>query len=830
MSLPVDEALPALLAALAQGNVAVLQAPPGAGKTTRVPPALLDASWLNGKRILMLEPRRIATRAAARYMAQQRGEEAGATVGYRTRLDTKVSAATRIEVVTEGILTRLLQDDPSLGDYGIVIFDEFHERSLQADLGLALARESQLALREDLRLLVMSATLDTAPVAALLGNAPVIRSEGRAYPVATRYRAPGRASLVDHVADVVCEALARDDGSQLVFLPGVGEIRRVERLLAGRLPAGVRLAPLYGDLTPAAQDAAIAPARDGERKVVLATSIAETSVTIDGVRVVIDSGQARRAVFDPNSAMTRLETRRVSAAEAEQRRGRAGRTAPGMCIRLWGEEENTRLAPFAPPEILEADLAPLVLELAAWGERSADRLCWLDPPPAAAWQQGRELLQWLEALDRDGAITAHGRAMLREGVAPRLAHMLVHARRLGLGRLGAELAALLGERDLMGSRAGCDVQLRLDAVRGGGDARVDRNRLQAVREQARRLMPRRDGAGTAGSTADETPYSAGRLLALAYPDRVARRRPGKSPRFLLANGRGALLPEDDALAGAEWLVACDLDGVAREARIYQAGVIDREGIEELLAGDIVTQDVVGWDDKAGAVVARRERRLGAIVLEESRLPALAPEQVARAMLDVVRNKGVACLPWEEGARQLQARSEWLRRAGEADWPDLSDAALLASLDDWALPFMDGITRLAHLAGFPLAEALRFRLGHERLRRLDAALPVRLTVPSGSSIAIDYTPADAPVLAVKLQEMFGLAATPQLAGGRVPLRIHLLSPAQRPVAVTADLASFWKNGYPDVRKDLRGRYPKHPWPEDPLSAPPRRGAKRPGERE
>lgn len=840
-ALPIDEAIPSLLAALAARHVAVLQAPPGAGKTTRVPLALHaarsgDAAWLGAQqKVLMLEPRRLAARAAARWMAQQLGESAGATVGYRTRLDTKVSAATRVEVVTEGVLTRMLQNDPALAGYGLVIFDEFHERSLNADLGLALVRESQLALREDLRVLVMSATLDAAPVAALLrdavqGDAPVITSAGRAFPVSTRYLAPSRSALwLDHLIDSLPDILAAEEGSALVFLPGAGEIRRAQSQLERRLPPAVRVLPLYGDLAGDAQDEAIAPAKPGTRKVVLATSIAETSLTIDGVRIVVDAGWQRRALFDPGSAMTRLVTRRVSQAAADQRRGRAGRTAPGVCIRLWGESEA--LSPFSAAEILEADLSAMVLELAQWGVRDPRALSWLDVPPAAAWEQGVALLKLLEAIDTQGAITAHGGRLLEIGLAPRLAHLVVRGRELGYGRLAADLAALLSERDLLGRASpgedrGVDLRARLEALRGEANHHVDRNRLAQLRDSAKRLYPRENSSRA--DAPEESTETVGLLLALAYPDRVARRRGGSDTaghRYLLANGRGALLPQGDALAKHEWLICADLDGDAREAKIWLAAPVTQAGIERALAADIVDEDFTGWDAASEAVVARRRRKLGAIVVDEKLLASPPPEQVQAALLAAIRERGIGTLPWDERSRQWRARVQMLHALDAAHWPDLADAALLASAADWLAPFLAGMTRLSHLKNLPLLDALRTRLPYAAQQQLDALAPERWTVPAGSQIAIDYCAENGPVLAVKLQEMFGALQTPAVANGRVALTLHLLSPAQRPVAVTRNLATFWQQGYPDVRKDLRGRYPRHPWPEDPLTATPQRGVKR-----
>lgn len=828
--LPIDNLLPDLTQTLADHTTALLQAPPGAGKTTRVPLALLDAPWRQGRTLLMLEPRRLAARSAARYMAKQLGEAPGQTVGYRTRLDSKVSGATQIEVVTEGILTRLIQDDPMLERYAAVLFDEFHERSLQADLGLALVRETQQALRDDLRVLVMSATLDTAPIARLLDYAPVLTSEGRAYPVDVIYRPAGRNSrLPDQVAAVVHEALADQDGSLLVFLPGAGEIRRVAQALAGQLPAGVHLAPLYGNLRAEEQDRAIAPAPAGERKVVLATAIAETSLTIDGVRVVIDAGLQRRAVFDPNSGMTRLMTGRVSKASAEQRKGRAGRIEPGVCYRLWSETEQFGLAEYTPPEIREADLAPLVLELAQWGARTPDAVAWIDPPPTAHWRQAVTLLQWLDLLDADGAITDHGKAARALGLHPRLAHMVLRARDLGpgLAELAAELAALLEERDLLGPGAGADLHERVRVLRGeSGHRGVDPQRLKQVRQAARRLV---SGAGASTATAPAAP-AVGRLLAQAYPDRVGRRRPGDAPRYQLSNGKGAVLRDDDPLGREHWLVAAELDGHAREATVYLAAPVDLADLERDMAGHIETRDEATWDDRRGTVVARRVRRLGALVLAEQPLATVDPALVQQGLMDAVRRRGLGALNWTAAARQWQARVQLLARLIPDEWPDVSDEALMARLDDWLAPFTAGLTRWSALAELDLWPALNSLLPYPRQQQLDELAPKALTIPTGQSVTLDYRADNGPVLAAKLQALFGWTDTPRVAGGRVPVVIHLLSPAQRPLAVTADLASFWVNAYPEVRKDMRGRYPKHPWPEDPLTAEPRQGVKpRPGGR-
>lgn len=827
--LPIDQILPELKQTLEQTTTALLQAPPGAGKTTRVPLALLEASWRKGRKILMLEPRRLAARSAAGYMAAQLGEKPGQTVGYRTRLDTRVSAATCIEVVTEGILTRLIQSDPMLEDYAAVLFDEFHERSLQADLGLALVRESQEALREDLRVLVMSATLDTAPIARLLGDVPVLSSEGRAFPVDVFYRPTPATSryprLADQVVTVIIEALAQQPGSILVFLPGAGEIHRVAQALAGQVPTNTVIAPLFGNLKAAEQDQAIAPAAEGTRKVVLATAIAETSLTIEGVRVVVDSGQQRRAVFDSNSGMTRLVTGRVSRASAEQRKGRAGRVEPGVCYRLWGESEHFGLAEFTPPEIREADLAPLVLELAQWGARTADQLVWIDPPPPAHWQQAVELLQWLDMLDGEGAITEHGKSARELGVHPRLAHTIILGRALGLGRLAAELAALLEDRDILGPGAGADMHERVRVLRGErGSQRIDTHRLQALRQQVKRLSE----PETSGQNEPEhapTATEVGRLLALAYPDRIGKRRPGGTPRYQLSNGKGALLREDDGLARHEWLVAADLDGKAREARIYLAAPVDLPTLEADLAAHILEQDEAEWDDKRGTVIARRTRRLGALLLAEKPLGKPTPELIQQGILDAVRRKGLDNLPWTSGTRQWQARVKLVAKHFPEQWPDVSDQALTDTLELWLAPFLTGISRWSELARLNLQNALNSLLEYPQQQQLAELAPPALTIPTGSSVTLDYIAENGPVLAAKLQALFGWTKTPAVAGGKVPVLIHLLSPARRPLAVTADLASFWSNVYPQVRKDTRGRYPKHPWPEDPLTAVAQQGVKR-----
>lgn len=823
--LPIDAILAQLKHSLEQATTVLLQAPPGAGKTTRVPLALLDAPWREGRKILMLEPRRLAARSAARYMAQQLGEGVGQSVGYRTKLDSQVSAVTQIEVVTEGILTRIIQSDPMLEDYAAVLFDEFHERSLHADLGLTLVRESQQALREDLRILIMSATLDSAPIAKLLGDVPILSSEGRAFPVEVLYR-PVRTqsrnrSLVDPVVDLIHEALAQQEGSLLVFLPGVGEISRVEQQLRGQVADNVLIAPLYGNLKADEQDRAIAPAPSGSRKVVLATAIAQTSLTIEGVRVVIDSGQQRRAVFDPNSGMTRLITGRVSKACAEQRKGRAGRIEPGVCYRLWSESEQTALTEFLPPEIQEADLVALVLELAQWGARDPAQLSWIEPPPAAHWNQATDLLQLLGMLTAEGAITLHGKAARELGIHPRLANMVLHGRELGLGQSAAELAALLGERDLLGSSAGADMHERLQVIRGESKQhRVDPARLHAIRQDAKRLMLKNDD-----TTSMPTATEVGRLLALAYPDRVAQRRPGQSARYQLSNGKGATLREDDALVRYDWLVAADLDGKARQATIYLAAPVEIADLEQDLSALISDSEEAVWDDKRGTVVSRRVRKLGELILAEKELPKPAAALIEQGLLSAVRKVGLQSLPWTDSATQWCSRVGLLAKQFPDEWPDVSDAALLASLEDWLLPFLSGMQRWSDLKNLNLINALQALLDYPQQQQLNTLAPAALTIPTGQTIRLDYTAENGPVLAAKLQALFGWTQTPTVAAGKVAVVIHLLSPAQRPLAVTADLENFWRNVYPEVRKDIRGRYPKHPWPEDPFTAQAQQGVKR-----
>jgi ATP-dependent helicase HrpB len=832
----------ALDAALARSRDAVLQAPPGAGKSTIVPLALLEEPWARDRRILLLEPRRLAARAVAARMAAALSERVGATVGYRMRFDSRVSAATRLEVVTEGVLTRMLQDDPALEGVAAVIFDEYHERSLAADLGLALCLDARRELGADFRILVMSATLDGARVAALLGDAPVVSVPGRAFPVELRYLGRGLPLLpggMDSperaVVSAVRRALAETAGDLLVFLPGAGEIRRVQGMLQdAALPGALRLVPLYGELAGAEQDAALEPSPTGSRRVVLATNIAETSLTIPGVTVVVDSGLVRRSRFDPVTGMSRLETLQVSRASAGQRAGRAGRTAPGACYRLWSEGAHASLAAYTPPEILEADLAPLALDLANWGARDAASLAWLDAPPAAMLAQARDLLERLDALDAAGRLTPTGRAMAALPVHPRLAHMLIAARALDALPLAADLAALLGERDLLrrgGGERDPDVLARLALLRRESSATpVDRAALQRVRDSAARLRRLAGGGaqgGGAGSNAADAAL-AGPLLALAWPDRIGQRRSGGEGRYLLANGRGAAFRGPSTVARSEYIVAVDLDDGAREARIDLAVALPRADLERALGGQIRTREECAWDARAAAVAARRVREFGALVLEEQPLRDVGGERVVAVMLEGVRQLGLEALPWEAEARSLLARLRFVGAQGRrdtADWPASDAETLLATLADWLAPWLERITRADQLARVPLREALAARLTHAQHKLLDELAPTHCTVPTGSRVRIDYDDAGGPSVSVRLQEVFGLAATPRIGGGTVPLVFKLLSPAMRPVQVTRDLASFWRNAYAEVRKDLRGRYPKHHWPEDPLSAAPVRGARR-----
>ncbi|MCG5510887.1 ATP-dependent helicase HrpB [Ectothiorhodospira lacustris] len=828
---PIDVVLPQVMQALAEQGAAVLQAPPGAGKTTRVPLAALDAPWCTGT-ILMLQPRRLATRGAALFMAGLRGEAVGDMVGYQTRLERHVGPRTRLQVITEGILTRRLQQDPALEGVSLVIFDEFHERNLQSDLGLALCLQARGLLREDLRVLVMSATLDVAPVARLMGDVPVIHSVGRRFPVDIRHLTPSRRGPVDLetlMTTTLRGVLTEEPGSVLAFLPGQREIERVAQALgSGNLPRDVGIHPLYGSLPPEAQQAAITPCPAGQRKVVLTTDIAETSLTIEGVRVVVDSGLARRPRFDPASGLTRLETVRISRASATQRSGRAGRLEPGVCLRLWTTGDEQAMPEHSPAEILEADLAPLALELARWGA-DAGELAWLDPPPPAALAQGRDLLQRLGALDEAGRLTAHGEAIAALGTHPRLAHLMLSGRRLGLETLACRLAALLEERDILGGLDGpaeADIYLRLEALEGRTvpGHRIHRGSRERVLQQARRFataMARRPAPPATGPAPPPPREAAGLLLALAYPDRIGQRRSGAEARYRLSGGRGATFSRHESLSGNEWIVVPNLNGAGREARIFLAATLNREDLESHLGRLQERREQVVWDARVGAVAAQQDIRLGALTLETRPLPSPDPERIRTTLLEGIRDTGLACLPWNRESQGLRERVNFLHRTQGSPWPDLSDAALLQGLEHWLGPWLEGMNRLTHLQRLDLTAILRGSLGWPLPQDLDRLAPTHLTLPGGQRVRLDYGRGEVPVLAARLQWLFGLKETPRIAGGRVPLLVHVLSPAQRPVQITSDLAGFWSRTYPEVKKDLKGRYPKHAWPDDPLAETPAR---------
>ncbi|MFB9262880.1 ATP-dependent helicase HrpB [Bradyrhizobium erythrophlei] len=811
--LPIDAVLDELDRTLIDNNAAVLVAPPGAGKTTRVPLALLDAPWAKDKKIIVLEPRRIAARASAERMAKTLGERAGETVGYRVRFGSKVSRATRIEVVTEGIFSRQILDDPELNGVAAVLFDEFHERSLDADLGLALARDAQTGLREDLRILVMSATLDGARVARLLGDAPVVASEGRAFPVETRY--VGRkvdAPLERQMADTIVTALRADAGSVLAFLPGAAEIRRTETFLSERVQdASVEIVPLFGALDASVQDRAIAPAPKGMRKVVLATSIAETSLTIEGVRIVVDSGLARVPRYEPDIALTRLETVRASRAAVDQRRGRAGRIEPGVCYRLWDEPQTASLPAYTAPEILSADLSSLVLDLAQWGVSDPSGLAFLDPPPAPAWKEAKSLLNELAALDGDGRITEEGKSLRALALPPRLARMIVDSGRFGAAGEAAEIAAILTERGLGGDSV--DLDHRLDQFR-----RDRSQRASSARSMAQRWASQvEDAAGR-----EQTDISTGVMLAFAFPDRVAKNRGNGS--FVLANGRGAAVEQTSALARAPYIAVAELTGTAASGRILLAAPITQEEIEQRFADQIEAVEEVAFDRGAMALRARRRRSLHAITLSEAPMSLSPSAETARIFADGLIAAGLDRLPWSKHSKQWRDRVMFLRRAEGESWPDLSDAALAAGADDWLVSALYDKTTLKDLSAGDLSDALMALLPWDLRARLDREAPTHFEAPTGTQLAIDYEAEQGPTIAVRLQELFGLNTHPSIAKGAVPLVLELLSPAQRPVQVTRDLPGFWRGSYAAVRSDLRGRYPRHPWPEDPASAMPTRRVK------
>ena len=814
--LPIDAVLDELARTLDGHNAAVLVAPPGAGKTTRVPLALLDEPWLKNRKIIVLEPRRIAARASAERMAKTLGERAGETVGYRVRFGSKVSRATRIEVVTEGIFTRQILDDPELNGVAAVLFDEFHERSLDADLGLALARDAQTGLREDLRILVMSATLDGARVARLFGEAPVISSEGRAFPVETRYL--GRkadAPLERQMADAIALALRADPGSVLAFLPGAAEIRRTQNYLAERIhDASVEIVPLFGALDASVQDRAIAPAPKGHRKVVLATSIAETSLTIEGVRIVVDSGVARVPRYEPDIGLTRLETVRASRAAVDQRRGRAGRTEPGVCYRLWDEPQTASLAAYTQPEVLSADLSSLVLDLAQWGVSDPATLSFLDPPPAPALKEAKNLLRELGALDGDGRITAEGKSLRALALPPRLARMIVDSQRLSAGEEAAEIAAVLTERGLGGDSV--DLDARLDSFRRDRSPRAASARSLAQRWASQVAV-------TGGPASEDTSPSTGIMLAFAFPDRVARNRGNGG--FVLANGRGAAVDQASALARAPYIAVAELTGTAANGRILLAAPIAQAEIEQHFADQIETTDEISFDRGALAVRARRKKTLHAITLSEAPMALRPSAETARVLADGLISAGLDKLPWSKPLKQWRDRVMFLRKAeGEASWPDLSDDALAAQREAWLVPALYDKTSLKEFSAGELSDALMTLLPWESRARLEREAPTHFEAPTGTQIAIDYEAEQGPTIAVRLQELFGLNTHPSIAKGAVPLVLELLSPAHRPVQVTRDLPGFWRGSYAAVRSDLRGRYPRHPWPEDPANAMPTRRVK------
>jgi ATP-dependent helicase HrpB len=817
--LPIDSALPELTAALRARNVAVLVAPPGAGKTTRVPLILAGEDWIKDRRILVLEPRRLAARAAAERMVQTLGERVGDTVGLRVRFGSKVSRKTRIEIVTEGIFNRLILDDPMLGGVAAVLFDEFHERSLDADLALALARDAQQGLREDLRLLVMSATIDGARVGGLLGGAPVIESAGRSFSVDTRYAGRDMRNIEQQMADVIARAVRADPGSLLAFLPGTAEIRRTQTLLENRTDPSTDVVALYGALAGDEQMRAIAPATPGRRKIVLATSIAETSITIEGVRIVVDSGLARVPRYEPDVGVTRLETVRVSRAAADQRRGRAGRTEPGLCYRLWDEPQTAALEPFARPEILAADLSSFALDLAAWGT-GPEKLAFLDPPPRPALAEAKTLLTELGAIDNDGRITDEGRHLRQLPLTPRLARMVVYAAKEGAANQAAEIATLIGERGLGGDDV--DLRARLDALHRDRSSRDRDARAMAGRwAEIAASVP-----NTSRQGGDE--LSVGTMLALAYPERIAKSRGGTTGSFVLANGRGAAIDPASPLAREPFLAVAELAGSAAQGRILSAAPIALADIEARFAGRIVARDEVAFDAASMSLRGRTSRRLGAIVLSDRPLPVTPGDGTAQKLADGIASLGIARLPWTKALKQWRDRVLFLRasegQTTDHEWPDLSDASLAKTVSEWLVPALAGKTALSEMTGDELDAALTILLPRPLKRRIEAEAPTHFEAPTGSRVPIDYDAEGGPKISIRVQELFGLTQHPAIAGGRTLLLIELLSPAHRPVQMTRDLPGFWRGSYAAVRTEMRGRYPKHPWPEDPVAAPATRRAK------
>lgn len=825
MELPIQQIIPELRQLFRDGDTGVLTAEPGAGKTTVVPLALLDEPWVEGRKLIMLEPRRLAARSAAARMAASLGEKVGQTVGYRVRMDTRVSAETRIEVVTEGVLTRMLQQDQGLEDTAMVIFDEFHERHLHGDLGLALALESRALLRPDLKLLVMSATLDPVPVCGLMGEGTRwLACPGRTFPVETKYLPkPAAASVESFTAQAVVRALREQEGDVLVFLPGAREIHRTERELGILgLPPHVQVYALYGSMPVERQDEAVRPAVAGWRKVVLSTSIAESSLTLTGVKVVVDAGLSRASAFSPRTGMSRLVTLPVSKASADQRRGRAGRIAPGVCYRLWSEEAHGALPEAARPEIASADLAPLALELAAWGVGQPEELQWLDTPPAAAYGQAQALLRQLGGLDDAGRITPFGRRMNALGVHPRLAGMLLRAAELGLAGYASVLAALLQDpAGLRGSgSAGTDLRPRVEALLSAGSsaaaqtAAADAAAVRRLLQESRQLRAALGPAAPDPARPDED--SCGLLLSFAYPDRIAQRR--EDGRYLLSSGRGVRLPATEALSRSAYLVAADADDQGADARIVLAAPVSEQRLLDASPHLLQEETLVAWDRSTRSVRAKRKWRIGAIVVKEGSIAQPPEEDVLEAMLDGIRLEGPGCLPWTKSSRQLADRLRFLHHH-LPDWPDLAPAAdgLSAELQEQLRPFVAGMRSVQDLKSLSMHDILLSGLDWGKRQQLDEEAPTHVQVPSGSRIPVDYSDPEAPTLSVRLQEMFGQQETPRIAGGRVPLTLHLLSPAQRPVQVTRDLANFWRETYFDVKKDLKGRYPKHYWPDNPLEA-------------
>ncbi len=813
---PIDEVLPQLLDAFQHTKNIVLSAPPGAGKTTQVPIALLSSEWLASKKIIMLEPRRLAARRAAEYMSTQLGEKTGQTVGYRIRGESVVSKDTRIEVVTEGILTRLIQQEPELPNIGLIIFDEFHERSIHADLGLALTLDVQKNLRNDVRLLVMSATLDGVTIAQLLDDARIIESAGQSYPVTTQYAKFTSEKPVEvRIVDTLVHALHEQEGDVLVFLPGRREMRRVENLLwEKRLPEDVLVHSLYGDASYQQQSTALSRAPSGKRKIILSTSIAETSLTIDGVCVVIDSGLARTARFDVRRGMSGLVTVPVSKAVADQRRGRAGRQQPGVCYRLWTEAEHEMLPEYPQPEIKTADLAPLALDFASWGTPNGENLQFLDPPPPPHLLQAQSLLKDLGAIDNAGKLTRHGRVIAELPLHPRLSHMIVRGKELGFGSLTCDIAALLEERDIFAGKKDTDIDLdsRLHGLheQQGTDERV----RERILSQSRRLQ---QFAGV-HQLKEKKEHITGILLALAYPERIARRRDARSNRYQMASGTTAFLPQGSLLAREEFLAIGEVDGVGAEVRAYLAAPLAKEEIEKVFTDSLIEEEEIRWNTVDETVIARRISRLGAVVLSEQQIKPQG-EKVISALIEGVKQLGIHCLPWDNDTRALQQRNEWLRTyLSPAYWPDLSDSNLINTAEEWLAPFLDGMWKKEQLGTLPLLTILQSKISQSLVREMNILAPSHLKLPSGSIAMLDYS-GNQPVLAVRLQELFGQIDTPKICNGKLNVLIHLLSPARRPLAVTQDLHSFWTTVYPEIRTQMRARYPKHVWPEDPLSAKP-----------